>query len=366
MPTETFRAVAGHFASGVTVITAHVEGRPFGTTASAVSSLSLEPPMMLVCLNRTSATHDAIAAEGRFGVSILARNQSDLAYRFAKKGDDKFDGVPVSTFEGIPTLNGAIATIVCDVEETAIGGTHTVFLGRVRHAGTQPGEPLTYFRGRLGSFTEESDQDVYEAVREWVMRRRTAVGEHLDPDELSAAVRGSVASVRSALIRLWAENLVTRDAAGSFFPAPLTVESIAGITDARTAMEVGVLEAYGTSSGGRADSLSRHVAALEAAREGHDLGAFLAASAQFHEALIAFSGSPHLLSAFRKLDISSVWSATLTGEEWTEFLDNRDLVVVADAALRGDARVASEAIAQHGTRVKAAAIRAVRHRGGFI
>ena len=88
---QVFRDVIGRFASGVTVITTTVDGAPFGTTASAVSSLSLEPPMVLVCLNKTSDTQAAILKAGAFCVNILAEGQQDLAYQFARKGD-KFGG----------------------------------------------------------------------------------------------------------------------------------------------------------------------------------------------------------------------------------------------------------------------------------
>ena len=87
LDSEEFRDVMGRFASGVTVITADHEGRRYGTTASAVSSLSLEPAMLLVCLNRSSSTGQVIAAARRFAVNILAEGQADAAMRFAGKGD---------------------------------------------------------------------------------------------------------------------------------------------------------------------------------------------------------------------------------------------------------------------------------------
>ena len=96
MTSDEFREVISHFASGVTVITALHEGRAFGTTASAVTSLSLEPPMLLVCMNKQSETGRAVAQAGQFAVNILGADQVDLAERFAQKGGDKFAGVPVS------------------------------------------------------------------------------------------------------------------------------------------------------------------------------------------------------------------------------------------------------------------------------
>jgi hypothetical protein len=104
-----FRNVVGHFASGVTVITTVVDGVLYGTTASAVSSLSMEPPMMLACLNRASSTHDRVVAAGYFGINILADDQSALAFHFGRKGEDKFATVPHTISpEGIPLIDGAL------------------------------------------------------------------------------------------------------------------------------------------------------------------------------------------------------------------------------------------------------------------
>lgn len=143
----------GRFPTGVTVITASEDGLPYGTTVSAVSSVSLDPPMVLVCLNTTSVTGGVVSRTGRFGVSVLGVDQRALAARFATKGDDKFDGVELETLaDGVPLVGGAVATLDCRVRERARGGTHTVFIAEVEHAAGRPGEPLGYFRGRFGRF----------------------------------------------------------------------------------------------------------------------------------------------------------------------------------------------------------------------
>src|ERR1700722_19335955 len=87
---EEFRDIIGSFASGVTVITSTLAGQPKGTTASAVSSLSLDPPMVLVCLNKTSSTGQAVVSSGRFAVNILGEDQASEAMAFARKEGDKF------------------------------------------------------------------------------------------------------------------------------------------------------------------------------------------------------------------------------------------------------------------------------------
>src|SRR3954454_12655384 len=95
LTSDEFREVISHVASGVTGGTAVHDGGPYGTTASAVTSLSLEPPMLLICMNKQSETGRAVAQSGHFGVNILGANQADLAERFARKGGEKFAGVPV-------------------------------------------------------------------------------------------------------------------------------------------------------------------------------------------------------------------------------------------------------------------------------
>jgi flavin reductase (DIM6/NTAB) family NADH-FMN oxidoreductase RutF len=148
---DEFRTVVGHFLSGVTVITVSHGGKLYGTTASAFSSLSLEPPMVLICLNRGSDTGAAVLAAGGFAVNVLAAGQEELALRFGRKGDDKFDGLALDAeaVEG-PLLPGALATLECRVVEHTIGGTHRVFIAQVRRAAARTGAPLAYYRGRFG------------------------------------------------------------------------------------------------------------------------------------------------------------------------------------------------------------------------
>lgn len=154
----------GHFASGVTVITALHDGRRYGTTASAVTSLSLEPPMLLVCMNKRSETGRAVAASGCFGVNILGANQADLAQRFAQKGGDKFAGVPVTDGKwGEPLFDEALATLECRVAEETTGGTHSVFLAEVESGSVRGGAPLAYFRGEFGRLELTREQFEHRA-----------------------------------------------------------------------------------------------------------------------------------------------------------------------------------------------------------
>lgn len=145
-----FKLAMSHFASGVTVVTTEHEGTPYGMTVASFASLSLLPPLVLVCIEKTVKTHDALAAAEKFGVSILAQAQADLSGRFAsKKIDDKFAGVAVTRGEhlGVPLLDGAICTLECRVHSRLPGGDHTIFVGEVvgvRASGDEA--PLVYFR----------------------------------------------------------------------------------------------------------------------------------------------------------------------------------------------------------------------------
>lgn len=155
---DEFRHVIGHFATGVTVITArNADDHPVGTTASAVSSLCASPPMLLACLNKRSQTGAIVAATGTFAVNVLAEDQAHLAARFAAKAPDKFADVDHTVGPaGQPLLDGALAHLECAVTESVVGGTHTVFLAAVRSARAFDGRPLAYYRGTFGRLAGHS------------------------------------------------------------------------------------------------------------------------------------------------------------------------------------------------------------------
>jgi flavin reductase (DIM6/NTAB) family NADH-FMN oxidoreductase RutF len=146
---ERFRSVIGHFATGVTVVTAQTADGPVGMTANAVTSLSLEPLLLLVAFDNEARTLRAVQATGRFGVNILEAGQEDLARLFASKTDerDKFSGVPHATHDGIPVIDGALAWIGCRLERLIPAGDHTIGIGAVESAEAGQGEPLLWFRG---------------------------------------------------------------------------------------------------------------------------------------------------------------------------------------------------------------------------
>ena len=131
-----FRRALGHFATGVTVVTAEHGGKPFGATISAVSALSAEPPMVLVCLNQNLGTHAAIQQSGRFTINILSDEQGELARTFATPNADKFGNAAWAATPHGPRLPEAIAHLSCRVVQTHEGGTHRIFVGSVLQATT--------------------------------------------------------------------------------------------------------------------------------------------------------------------------------------------------------------------------------------
>lgn len=142
-----FKLAMSQFASGVTVVTTEHEGTRYGMTVASFASLSLHPPLVLVCIEKSVKTHDAIGAAGKFGVSILAKSQAEISNRFASKSDDKFSGVSVRQGElGTPLIDGAICTIECRVHAQLPGGDHSIYVGEVVEAQTNEAAPLVYFR----------------------------------------------------------------------------------------------------------------------------------------------------------------------------------------------------------------------------
>jgi flavin reductase (DIM6/NTAB) family NADH-FMN oxidoreductase RutF len=164
-----FREAVSHFATGVTVITTLHEGQPAGMTASAVTSLSLDPVLLLVCINNRLPTHGAIESSRRFVVNVLGEGQEELAMHFARHSSDKFAGIGLRGDSELPVLQDAIAHFVCDVQERFPGGDHSIFTGLVRECATTPGRrPLVYFRsGFVGIRNRDLDDDVMSEALGW-------------------------------------------------------------------------------------------------------------------------------------------------------------------------------------------------------
>lgn len=165
--TDAFRRALAHLVGGVVIVTTRDgEGEPRGMTATAVCSVSLDPPLVMACMSRSSSTHAALVESGVFALNILPEAARGLAQRFASSSGDKFEGVHVGVGgTGAPILSVALAHCDCEVERSVAAGDHTIFIGRVVSADSGPeGQgPLVYFRGRYGSVGPADDAGADEA-----------------------------------------------------------------------------------------------------------------------------------------------------------------------------------------------------------
>jgi len=148
---DDFRKALAAWASGVAIVTSRGGETIHGMTVSAFSSVSLDPPLVLVCADKTSDTHAVILASGRFAVNVLSASQRALSDRFALKKDEhrRFEGVPWSeAVTGAPLLDEAMVGIDCQVDAAHDAGDHVIYVGRVEALRVQEGEPLLHYRGR--------------------------------------------------------------------------------------------------------------------------------------------------------------------------------------------------------------------------
>lgn len=147
---DTFRQSLRRWASGVTVVTSRSGDELHGMTVSAFSSVSADPPLVLVCANRSSKTHGVIRTGGVFAVNVLAADQQDLSGRFAstKLEGSRFDGVPhfIGT-SGAPVLEGTVVTLECRTKNAYDEGSHTIYVGEVLAAHMTDKDPLVYYAG---------------------------------------------------------------------------------------------------------------------------------------------------------------------------------------------------------------------------
>ena len=141
-----FRRALGQFAAGVTVVTTRdAQGRSLGLTVTAFASVSLEPPLVLVCVDHRSEAHVGFRHAGLFGISILAEGQAEVSRRFAVGGAAKFKGLELATGStGVPLIPGALAHLECRVSGTHVAGDHTIYVGEVLSVQVRPGRPLLY------------------------------------------------------------------------------------------------------------------------------------------------------------------------------------------------------------------------------
>ena len=150
---QLFRRVCGRFASGITVTTVlDAAGRVHGLTANSFTSVSLHPPLVLVCLDHRASILEHFRNNSHFGINILSEHQRPLSDRFAGSGYDRFEGVdwyPGQT--GVPLLPGVLAALECSRVKTVPAGDHDILIGQVVHVQCHDGEPLIYFASQYRS-----------------------------------------------------------------------------------------------------------------------------------------------------------------------------------------------------------------------
>jgi flavin reductase (DIM6/NTAB) family NADH-FMN oxidoreductase RutF/DNA-binding GntR family transcriptional regulator len=347
-----FRDVVGHFTSGVTVITTQFGEERFGVTASAVSSLSMEPPMLLVCLNRRLPTNDAVRSAGSFAVNILSEDQGELATQFATRHPDKFRDVRLAEGRlGVPLLADALASLECSVREFVDVATHSVFFAEVRSATANPGRPLAYFRGSFGRFAAELDDSVYRELRDLVLSRDVPLGETITPDGMAERLDVGRATVFRALQQLRSEGLVTCHPEHGYTVTPITVEIAWQAYDARASIECGVIDQVGRVI------TAAQLTTLRAAAVGTlpwishgrfvDVDCYVVANAAFHEALVGLAGNSSLLVAYRRLSLPTVMSQALHGVEETLDRFTSDHVDIVDLLADGDVEGARALVLEH-------------------
>jgi flavin reductase (DIM6/NTAB) family NADH-FMN oxidoreductase RutF len=151
MPIEKneLRRIMGHFPTGVTVITTiSMDGQPFGLTANAFMSVSLDPPLLLISVDKKAESYPHFNDSQVFTVNILSDDQESLSRRFAVSGGNKFEGVAYHRgANNVPILEGTLAYIECRVYASHDGGDHTLYLGSIEQAETREGKPLLFYRG---------------------------------------------------------------------------------------------------------------------------------------------------------------------------------------------------------------------------
>lgn len=145
---DEFRAALSRFASGVTVVTTRdAAGKLHGLTVSAFCSVSLDPPLVLICIEKVTGSHYAFSESGEFTVSILAESQANWSEHFATELADKFDEIAtLETTNGLPAIHDAAAVLECRIRYSHDGGDHTIFVGEVENVVVNDHSPLLYFR----------------------------------------------------------------------------------------------------------------------------------------------------------------------------------------------------------------------------
>lgn len=165
-----FKSVMGRFPTGVTVVTTCDGDRPAGLTVNAFASISLDPPLVMVSIDKRSHLHDLVVQAGFFAANILGTDQQELSRRFAGQTGDRNDRFRQTPFHagktGAPILDAAIAHVECRIVAVYPAGDHTILLGQVEALGASAGDPLVYYRASYGSFAADVNSGMIPGRRE--------------------------------------------------------------------------------------------------------------------------------------------------------------------------------------------------------
>ena len=355
LTSEEFRQIIGHFASGVSVVTAVLEDEPFGTTASAVTSLSLTPPMVLISLNAASKTGMVIDKTKRFGLNILSQAQADLAVRFARKGEDKFTGVEYTKGPyGMPLLDKSLATLECTVADQVQASTHIVFLANVNGASADIGAPLAYFRGEFGRLQLARDDHVLDDVRRRVLNRELPIQVPLSAGEIAERLDLPRDATHYALVHLTIDGLIAANPEGRFVVRPLTLDLIEDALHGRRVIEFGaVADAIGRISTDDLSRLRELADFTNPANHAGDVDSWVKAWEKFHESVVGLANSTAAVEAYQRLNtppmVLSLTAARAAGSAGLESAvkAHRDHLALVEALDQEDAQTAFDIIRRH-------------------
>jgi len=347
---EGFREVMARFASGVTVVTTRIDGADVGTTASAFTSLSLEPPMALVCLFRGAGTERAIAEVGRFGINILREGQGHLAERFASRAEDRFDQVDFSYGElGVPLLGGALAHIECKVAEQVLGGTHTVFLGEATRAVAYDGHPLAYYRGSFGHFMVGTSATAHAALRADIVSGEHPPGGSLEVAALAARYETEPPAVIAALRHLVEDGYVVRGPGGSYLVRTPDRRLVLDMIGTRRAIEVGAAAA--AIDWVESEEIDRWSGLASAPCSACPGGAGNLSGPDFHSQMVEFSRNQRLCEHFREVSLARL-AAMYPLDEEADGDCTDDHLAIVDAYRSGSLPSVVAAVDKHARRLR--------------
>ena len=329
-----FRNVMGRFASGVSVITLAHDGRDWGMTLSALCSVSLDPPTVLICTNRAAPSGNAVAEARHFAINILGVDQRWIAEEFAQPSADKFTDVLFSRAgSGDPLLADCIASMECQVVEELLVGSHRVLIAEVLTAQARDEEPLAYFRGTFGRFELAQHADAYRLLFDTVVERALPLDEPLDPTSLADRFALPTSAIVYGLTRLIGDGLVTREPELGYRQVAFDPSYAIDCYEAKRALDHAVARlTVGRTTPVALDRLRTLCSRANTYVDSDgvsDVPGYRAAALAFQEGMIGLAQNRAITSAVRRLRIPELVSIpqAATRERAREIAGNRERIV---------------------------------------